>query len=142
MCISTSVVYQTQLSGSCRSIQAHFIVKIYGKLVFSECNKSEDLNGLTADAAALVQCIKAASLRPSTAMPVILKPPLYRIMQSHMTNTGNKTPKFLSLAKKQGFNMLESTAHWTWINTTGALFYIQCLLRHWMLPHGTEVGSQ
>ena len=49
-------------------------------------------------------------MRPSTAIPVILKPPLCRIMLSHVKNTGDKNPKFLKLAKKQGLITLESAA--------------------------------
>ena len=58
-------------------------------------------------------------------MTVTLKPLSSRWTWSCVKTTSSLTPRISTLARKQGFNTLKSTAQWTWINITGAHSYIK-----------------
>ena len=56
------------------------------------------------------QCIRAESSRALQPCLKTLKPPSCRITRSCVQSTRCQDPHFLKLARKQGFNMLESAA--------------------------------
>ena len=101
------------------------MVKIHGKQAFTKCEKLVDPRLVIRRCGSSFQCIGMALLRTSTVMTVTLKPYWVGELEAVPSALATRPLKISMLARKQGLNMLKSTAQWSWININGAQFYVQ-----------------